>query len=233
MLRSVVRGNGVAGANMLEVAVCSDSELFRAGILQYINSQPGGAVLVEAGGNLFELVETLKPAAVVIDGHTHFGQLAEFVGAPQAGGTPTPPMVVVGLPTAIDAAVTLLCGPVRGLLPADCRPPDFHAAVRAAVSGDYYLSAKVFGPLLAKLNDVTLVPQNGAGLTGREAEILGKLAEGRSSADIAALLSLSKRTVGFHISNILAKLGASSRAQAVAYAYQSGLLRPPTGLGKP
>jgi DNA-binding CsgD family transcriptional regulator len=60
----------------------------------------------------------------------------------------------------------------------------------------------------------------GAPLSGREREILGLLAGGESGAQIAAALVLSPETVRTHIRNAMSKLGASSRAQAVALAFQ-------------
>jgi DNA-binding CsgD family transcriptional regulator len=53
-------------------------------------------------------------------------------------------------------------------------------------------------------------------LTPREAEVLGLLGQGRTNAAIAASLLISESTVKFHVKNILLKLGATSRADAVA-----------------
>jgi DNA-binding CsgD family transcriptional regulator/tetratricopeptide (TPR) repeat protein len=64
---------------------------------------------------------------------------------------------------------------------------------------------------------------NPAGLTGRQVEVLGLLAEGLSDAEIAARLSLSAKTVGHHVSALLAKLGVSSRHQAAAAARRLGV----------
>jgi DNA-binding CsgD family transcriptional regulator len=61
-----------------------------------------------------------------------------------------------------------------------------------------------------------------ASLTAREREILGLLATGLSGADIAARLVLSPETVRTHVRNAMAKLGASTRSQAVALAIQGG-----------
>jgi DNA-binding CsgD family transcriptional regulator len=65
---------------------------------------------------------------------------------------------------------------------------------------------------------------NPAGLTGRQVEVLGLLAEGLTDAEIAARLSLSPKTVGHHVSALLAKLGAGSRREAVAAARRLGVV---------
>lgn len=61
-------------------------------------------------------------------------------------------------------------------------------------------------------------------LTERELEVLGRVAAGRSSPEIAAELSISRHTVRRHVENIFAKLGVNSRAAATAYAYEHDLL---------
>lgn len=61
-------------------------------------------------------------------------------------------------------------------------------------------------------------------LTKREAEILGYLAQGVTSKEIAATLFLSKRTVDFHLANIYAKLSVKNRLQAFHAATSRGLM---------
>jgi DNA-binding NarL/FixJ family response regulator len=63
------------------------------------------------------------------------------------------------------------------------------------------------------------------GLTQREFEVLGLLADGLGQSEIAIKLVISPKTVGTHIQRILTKLQVHSRAQAVAIAYRDGLLR--------
>ena len=70
---------------------------------------------------------------------------------------------------------------------------------------------------------------NGSGdisLSPREREILGLLAEGKTQKQIATTLVISPKTVATHIQHLLAKLGAHSRAQAIALAFQVGLVEP-------
>ena len=63
-------------------------------------------------------------------------------------------------------------------------------------------------------------------LSPREREILSLLAEGRTQSQIAAALVISSKTVATHIQHILSKLGVNTRAQAVAMAFQRGLVEP-------
>jgi DNA-binding NarL/FixJ family response regulator len=65
-------------------------------------------------------------------------------------------------------------------------------------------------------------------LTVREAEVLSSLAQGLSQHEIARNLIISPKTVGTHIQRILSKLDVHSRAEAVAVAYQRGIVEPPT-----
>lgn len=68
------------------------------------------------------------------------------------------------------------------------------------------------------------------GLSAREREVAALVAQGRSNREIAAILVVSERTAEAHVSNILGKLGLSTRAQVAAWAVEKGLTRtlPPT-----
>jgi DNA-binding CsgD family transcriptional regulator len=81
-------------------------------------------------------------------------------------------------------------------------------------------------PDLARVEALTRKPaaREAGGLTGRELQVLRLVAAGQTNRSIAAELFLSERTVDRHVSNILTKLGVSSRAAATAYAYQHQLI---------
>ena len=84
-------------------------------------------------------------------------------------------------------------------------------------------------PLLRELDTVARTPRESASggevaLTPREAEILALVAQGRTNGEIAGQLFISVKTVSVHVSNVLAKLGASSRTEAAALARRRGLL---------
>jgi DNA-binding NarL/FixJ family response regulator len=78
-------------------------------------------------------------------------------------------------------------------------------------------------PLLEELGSARSTPGAGT-LTPREREILALVAAGRSNGEVGAQLFISAKTVSVHVSNVMAKLGASSRTEAVALARRAGLL---------
>ena len=89
---------------------------------------------------------------------------------------------------------------------------------------EFEAARTAFERLGARL-DVSRVPgQTIAGLTAREVQVLRLVAQGATNRSIGTALGLSERTVDRHVSNILAKLGVSSRAAATARAYQSQLI---------
>lgn len=67
-------------------------------------------------------------------------------------------------------------------------------------------------------------PPKDAVLTAREREVLALVAQGRTNGEIAAALFISRKTVSVHVSNLLAKLGASTRTEAATLALRDGLL---------
>ena len=65
-----------------------------------------------------------------------------------------------------------------------------------------------------------LFPRPTGALTGREREVVGRLAEGMSNKQIAQALGISVRTVTVHVSNVLRKTGAASRTEVALWAVQ-------------
>ena len=114
----------------------------------------------------------------------------------------------------------------RGYVPKRAAPDELVTAIRAAAADEVYLY-----PSLAKLlvrdylrQDAT--PKPGLDeLTPREQEVLGHLAEGRSSDEIAELLVISPSTVARHRENIMRKLNLHSRADLVRYAIRRGIIK--------
>jgi NarL family two-component system response regulator LiaR len=96
-------------------------------------------------------------------------------------------------------------------------------AIRAAAAGRSTLAPEAAEVLIKAAMGQ---PESEAeGLTSRELEILGMMVSGESNPEIAERLVVSRSTVKFHVSNILMKLGATTRTEAVAIALQRGLVK--------
>jgi DNA-binding NarL/FixJ family response regulator len=91
-------------------------------------------------------------------------------------------------------------------------------AIRAAARGETYVPAEI----AAQLARAVRAPRER--LTAREREILALLAEGLSNRAVAERLGIAERTVKFHVGEILGRLGATNRVQAVAIAQSRGLV---------
>jgi DNA-binding NarL/FixJ family response regulator len=97
------------------------------------------------------------------------------------------------------------------------------SAVRAACRGEVHLDPVVARTLTRSL----IAPRHTAtALTRREREILVLVAQGRSNRGIANALVISERTARTHVSNVLTKLGLTSRTQAALWAVREGLVTP-------
>jgi DNA-binding NarL/FixJ family response regulator len=112
-----------------------------------------------------------------------------------------------------------------GYLLKDCAFAELVRAVRAAVAGQVYLSPAIAGIVVegyrAKRADA--VESAFSQLTAKEREIVQLLAEGHSTKEIAARLSVSSKTVGTHREHIMGKLQLHSIAQLTRYAIREGL----------
>jgi DNA-binding NarL/FixJ family response regulator len=108
---------------------------------------------------------------------------------------------------------------VRGSLPLHATREELRAALRAVCAGLFALHPEAVRRPTTR--DVNAMP--GAALTAREREILELMADGASNGMIATRLGISRHTAKFHVAAVLAKLGARTRAEAVALALRQGL----------
>jgi two-component system, NarL family, response regulator YdfI len=95
--------------------------------------------------------------------------------------------------------------------------------LRAAARGETLLSPEIISRLLSKVGEKQSLPQS-TSLTGREMEVLQRVAKGERSKEIALHLGITERTVKAHLASIYDKLGVDSRAAAIAIAAREGLL---------
>ncbi len=140
----------------------------------------------------------------------------------------SPPKVVVVTTFENDDYVyDALRAGASGFLLKRARPEEITAAVRTVVAGDSLLFPAAIRRLAARHGGEPGQDRlAAAGLTEREAEVLRLMATGLSNAEIAGTLYLGLQTVKTHVGNVLAKVGARDRTQAVIRAYESGFVSP-------
>jgi DNA-binding NarL/FixJ family response regulator len=111
----------------------------------------------------------------------------------------------------------------RGYLLKGAASSELALALRTVYAGDPYVSPSLSAKLVDQLQTR---PRASRLLTAREMMVLKLMAAGLSNRDIAGSLSITERTVKFHVTSILNKLGADNRTQAVAVATRRGLVGP-------
>ena len=146
----------------------------------------------------------------------------------RAKHTSRPPVVVALVGHASRAEVGRLLGAgADALLERSVDAEELGEALRRLADGERVLAPSLV-PALVGAADGGSGARVGAGdglLTGKEREVLARLAEGRSNQAIAAALHVTPATVKTHLAHIYEKLGASDRNEAVVRAVALGLLR--------
>jgi len=182
----------------------------RAGLRSLLELAPGVMVAGELG-RAVEAPDAPPADVLVLD--------AEGLPDPGAAFDDFPGLPVVILVSSPDA-VERPAG-AHALLHRDATAAELAAAVSAVAAG-----LVVYDPALVPSPARTLLDPTDAGepLTARELDILRQLALGLPNKTIALNLGISEHTVKFHVSAVLAKLGAASRTEAAMLAARRGLL---------
>ena len=114
-----------------------------------------------------------------------------------------------------------------GFVLKDIPPEELVTAVRTVADGGALLAPSITRRLISQFAERLAVDTAVSGrlerLTDREREVLSAIARGSSNAEISEELFIAAATVKSHVSSILTKLGLRDRAQAVVFAYESGL----------
>jgi DNA-binding NarL/FixJ family response regulator len=134
-------------------------------------------------------------------------------------------VIVCASDIAHDAALAALQAGAVGYLRKDELTPDSLAtAVRAAANGTSVVTPELLEHLLAKLPENAEARPAPARLTDREQQVLSLIAAGHPTREVALELSYSERTVKNVLHDVVTKLNARSRSQAVAFAVREGLI---------
>ena len=219
----------------VSVLVVDDQAMIRAGFGALLAAQPDMELVGEAadGRESVELSHRLRPDVVlmdvrmpVLDGLEATRQLMN----PPRGVEHRPRVLMLTTFDIDDYVYAALAAGASGFLLKDAPPADLIAAVRIVAAGDALLAPSVTRRLIEGFVRSRPPVLQGStrlnGLTPRETEVLVLVARGRSNSEIAGDLFLAEQTVKTHVSRILDKLSLRDRAQAVVFAYESGLITP-------
>jgi NarL family two-component system response regulator LiaR len=210
----------------IRIIVADDHEVVRKGIREYLEDEPDMEVVAEArdGEEAVAKVDALHPDVVVLD-----------IQMPNVSGVEATsrikahhPDVKVLILTAYDNdpyIFALLKAGASGYLLKTAGPDDLVRAVRVVNEGQSWLGPEIARRVTAGLAGGRLVDTHSSAeteLTQREMEVLRLAARGQTNAAIAHALTISERTAQGHLANILAKMGAANRTEAVLIAMKRG-----------
>jgi DNA-binding NarL/FixJ family response regulator len=212
---------------MIRVLIVDDEALIRGGLRMIIDAEPDLEVAGEAedGRQALALVRELRPDVVLMD--VRMPELDGIAATEWIGREPKPAKVVMLTTFDRDEYVyEALKAGASGFLLKTAPPGRLVHAIRVVAEGESLLAPEITRRLI---EDVVGRPAAGTAppeLTAREVEVLRALGHGRSNAEIATDLFLSEATVKTYVARIFQKLGLRDRAQAVVFAYESGMIRP-------
>ncbi|MGW7679728.1 response regulator [Kribbella sp. NPDC054772] len=211
----------------LSVVVVDDEPLIRSGLRAIINAEPDLTVVGEAGDGAEVLPVVRRTGADVVlmdvrmpavDGIQATRLLLDSLD-------PAPRVLVVTTFENDDYVYDALRAGASGFLLKRTPPDDIIAAIRTVARSESLLFPEAIRSLaLAHAGSRTPTGLDEYQLTDREQEVLRLMARGLSNAEIAGELILGLQTVKTHVANVLAKLNARDRTQAVIRAYESGFV---------
>ncbi len=217
-----------APQNPIRMVVVDDEPLVRQGLSLILGAQEDLEIVGEAadGAEALQVVRETAPDLVCMD-----------VRMPRVDGLratelllrlPEPPKVLVVTTFEHDGYVhdALVAG-ASGFLLKRATAEEMVQAVRTIARGTSLMFPETVRELLRP--SARTARHDGPPLTEREQEVLVHLAQGLTNAEIASALFLGVETVRTHVANLLGKLGASDRTQAVVFAYRAGLVDPHKG----
>ena len=205
------------------VVIAEDHALVRAGFRELLKNHPSFEVVGEAtdGWETVQVVSASQPAVLLLDlclPRLHGNDVIQKVkGKVQS-------ILVISMHSEPTVILEALRNGADGYLTKDSAPDELINALRSITAGDYYLAdslrKKVNTECLSQLFAKRTKPQ----LTGRERRIFELAVKGETSRSIAGYLSLSRRTVEGHRTNLKKKLSVRNQTELVLYGIRCGAI---------
>jgi DNA-binding NarL/FixJ family response regulator len=210
---------------LVRLVVVDDHALFRAGLVSLLEEMTEFKVVGEAGNGRDALVviRSEKPDVVLLDVNMPVINGVETVLALKRAGEKCS-IIMLTISRHEEDLFGAIQGGADGYLLKNSEPDDLRRAILQVAEGQSVISPEVTRPLLKAVANNQAIVLDG-GLSKREVEVLERLAQGKTTTQIADELFVSENTVKTHVRHILGKLEASNRAEAVSKAGQMGLIR--------
>ena len=205
---------------LIRILLADDHPIVRDGLRAVLNTQPDFLVVgeTETGAQTLQQVAALTPDILLLDLEMPQGDGVETLRVLAQLGASVRVIIFTAFDTDDRIVEAVRAGAKGYLLKGAPRAELFHA-IRVVHGGGSLLQPMIASKLINRLNQP--MPES---LTAREQEVLGLIARGLPNKEIAERLIITERTVKFHVSAIMGKLGATNRTEAVALARQRDLL---------
>lgn len=208
---------------MIRILIADDHPIVRDGLRAVLSTQPDFQVVGEAdsGTQVVQQVAKLQPDLLLLDLEMPDGDGVETLRSLAQSGASVRVIIFTAFDTD-DRIVEAVRAGAKGYLLKGAPRAELFNAIRVVYTGGSLLQPVIASRLIDRLTQpAPTLPES---LTAREMEVLALIAQGLPNKEIAERLVITERTVKFHASAIMGKLGATNRTEAVALARQQNLL---------